>query len=281
MNYIDALNYGNEILKTSNIRNYKLDSELLLAKVLNKTREELIINFNNKIESKKFYEFKKLLVRRKQNEPIAYIFKTKEFWRSNFKINNDVLIPRPETEIIVEEILKLTDKTNSKRFLDIGTGSGCLIISILNERPKIRAKAIDISKNAIKTAINNAKIHHLQNKIKFINIDIDKFKDYKYDFIISNPPYINNIDLKRLDFDVRRYEPIIALKAGIDGLSFIKKLILKSQTLLKKNGKLIFEIGKNQESKVRYLLMKNRFYLNKICFDTQSIPRVVISTKLI
>ena len=90
MNYIDALNYGNEILKTSNIRNYKLDSELLLAKVLNKTREELIINFNNKIESKKFYEFKKLLVRRKQNEPIAYIFKTKEFWRSNFKINNDL-----------------------------------------------------------------------------------------------------------------------------------------------------------------------------------------------
>ena len=281
MKGFQIIDYGSNLLKSKQIKSYKLDSELILAKVLNKSREELLTNLQNKIDFNKLNKFKNLINRRKLNEPIAYIFKNKDFWKSSFKVSKDVLIPRPETEIIVEEVLKLTDNDTSKRLLDVGTGSGCIIISIKKERPKLYVTGIDISKKALKTAICNAKMHHLLNKIKFINIDIDKFKDYKYDFIVSNPPYINNIDLKRLDFDVRRYEPIIALKAGIDGLSFIKKLILKSQTLLKKNGKLIFEIGKNQESKVRYLLMKNRFYLNKICFDTQSIPRVVISTKLI
>ena len=122
-------------------------------------------------------------------------------------------------------------------------------------------------------------MHHLENKIKFININIDKFKSNKYDFIVSNPPYINSIDLKRLDRDVRLYEPNLALNAGIDGLTEIRKLILKSNTLLKKNGKLIFEIGRNQAVKVIQILNNNGFYVNKVCRDTQLYPRVVISTK--
>ena len=123
-------------------------------------------------------------------------------------------------------------------------------------------------------------MHHLLNKIKFINIDIDKFKDYKYDFIVSNPPYINDYNIKRLDINVKQFEPLIALKAGNDGLKVIKKLILKSKKLLKRTGILIFEIGENQETKVRELLMKNRYYINKVCKDIRSVPRVVISTKL-
>ncbi len=153
------------------------------------------------------------------------------------------------------------------------------MVSILNERPKCHGTAIDISKNALKVAVNNAKMHHLQNKIKFINNDIDKFNYNKYDFILSNPPYINSIDLKRLDKDVKLYEPLVALQAGIDGLREIKKLIKKSRTLLKKNGKLIFEIGKNQLIDVIGLLDKNKFYINEVCKDLQSHPRVIVSTK--
>ena len=279
MNYLEAINYGSKILKLSNSNSFKLDSELLLAKALNSSRENLLVNLNKKIKKKNFNYFKTYLNRRRKNEPIAYIFKQKEFWKNSFRVSRDVLIPRPETEQIVEEVLELTNVYSSKKFLDIGTGSGCIILSILKERPKCFGTALDISKKALKIAIFNAKMHHLQNKIKFINIDIDKFNMNNYDFILSNPPYINEIDLKRLDKDVRLYEPLIALKAGVDGLSEIKKIILKSKKLLKNNGKLIFEIGYNQINNVAKLLNENGYYINKVRRDIQSYPRVVVSTK--
>ena len=278
MNYINVINYGNKILKANKIKNFNLDSELILAKVLNYKREELLINLEKKIEIKKFKIFKKLVARRVEKEPIAYIFQHKEFWRYKFKVNQNVLIPRPETEIIVEEALKLISPFSSKHILDIGTGSGCIILSVIKDRPKSYGTAIDICKKAIKIAKINAKMHHLENKIKFINIDVDKFNSDKYDFILSNPPYISSIDYKRLDNSVRQFEPLKALNAGIDGLSEIKKLILKSKQLLKKNGKLVFEIGNTQMFKVKSLLNKNGFYINKICKDYRSFPRVIIST---
>mgnify|MGYP001338734386 CR=1 FL=1 len=280
MNYLSSLNYGNKILKSNNIISYKIDSELLLARALNKSREEILTNLNFTLDQKEFCTFKRLLIRRKQKEPLAYIFNQKDFWKYNFLVNKDVLIPRPETEIIVEEVLKLTNYNSSKLFLDVGTGSGCLILSILKERPHLLGTAIDISKKALKIAINNAKMHHLENKIKFINIDIDKFNNNKYDFIVSNPPYIKKIDLMRLDKDVRCYEPLLALNGGLDGLRNIEKLITKSKRLLKNNGKLIFEMGNNQVTDVVKMLNKNKFYVNEVCEDIQSIPRVVISTKL-
>ena len=280
MNYLSILNYGNKILKSKKITSYKLDTELILAKVLNKSREEILTNLNLTLKEKDFYSFKKLLIRRKKNEPMAYIFRQKDFWKYKFFVNKDVLIPRPETEIIIEEVLKLTKHNSSRLFLDVGTGSGCLIISIIKERPNSYGTAIDISKKAIDIAVNNAKMHHLENKIKFLNIDIDKFIANKYDFIVSNPPYINNTKFKRLEINVKQFEPTIALKAGVDGLKIIEKLIIKSKKLLKNNGKLIFEIGENQEGKVRKLLMKNKFCINRICKDIRSWPRVVVSTKI-
>ena len=279
MNYLEALNYGNKILKSRKIINYNLDSQILLSKVLNLSRERLLINLSNNLETANFNKYKKLVLRRKKKEPIAYIFKNKEFWKYNFKVNREVLIPRPETEIIVNKTLKFVSLNASKKILDIGTGSGCIMLSILKERPKCYGTAIDISKKALNVAITNAKMHHLQNKIKFINNDIDKFNYNKYDFILSNPPYINSIDIKRLDKDIILYEPLVALQAGIDGLRVIRKLIKKSRTLLKKNGKLIFEIGKNQLIDVIKLLNKNKFYINEVCKDLQSHPRVIVSTK--
>ena len=279
MNYLEALNYGNKILKSCKIINYNLDSQILLSKVLNLSRERLLINLSNNLETANFNKFKKLVLRRKKKEPIAYIFKNREFWKYNFKVDRGVLIPRPETEIIINKTLKFISLNASKKILDIGTGSGCIMLSILKERPRCHGTAIDISKKALKVAITNAKMHHLQNKIKFINNDIDKFNYNKYDFILSNPPYINSIDIKRLDKDITLYEPLVALQAGIDGLREIRKLIKKSRILLKKNGKLIFEIGKNQLIDVIKLLNKNKFYINEVCKDLQSHPRVIVSTK--
>ena len=279
MNCLNTLNYGDRILKSNNIYSHRLDTELLLARVLNKTREELLTNLNEYVDTNKFNKFNKLLKRRKRKEPIAYIFSRKEFWKYNFIVNRDVLIPRPETEIIIEEVLKLIRPNSSKYILDVGTGTGCIILSLIKERPKCRGIALDFSKKAINTAISNAKLHHIQNKIKFINIDVDKFNYNKYDFIVSNPPYINNINFKRLDENVRVFEPKLALKAGIDGLKIIRKLILKSKKLLKKNGKLIFEIGENQKDLCIDLLLKNGFYINKICKDLYFTPRVIVSTK--
>ena len=279
MNYLDAINFGNKILKFKKINTYSLDTELLLSKVLNCTREQLLINLNKKIKKNKFNKFISLISRRVTNEPIAYIFKKKEFWKYNFKVNNQVLIPRPETEIIVEQVLKQSNLNNSKIILDIGTGSGCLLLSIIKERPNFYGIAIDICRKALNVAKYNAKMHQLENKVKFINIDIDKFIYNKYDFIVSNPPYVKNIDLKRLDNNVKHFEPFIALSGGSDGLSEIKKIILKSKKLLKKNGKLIFEIGNNQNKNVINLLKKNGFIINKICKDIHSYPRVIVSSK--
>ncbi len=280
MNYLEALNYGNSLLKQNNIINYSLDTELLLANALNSTREKLILSLKGKINKKICSKYKKFIFRRKNNEPIAYILNKKEFWKYNFFVNKHVLIPRPETEILVAETLNFIDLNSSKSILDVGTGSGCIIISLINERPKCKGTAVDVSKKAIKVAKINAKMHHLQNKINFINIDIDKFRYNKYDFVISNPPYIKKFDLKRLEKDIRYYEPRIALEAGIDGLSKINKLIIKSKLLLKNKGKLIFEIGSKQKEETKFLLKKNGFYINKIRNDINSHPRVVISTKL-
>ena len=281
MNYYQTLKFGSNKLKLNNIDTHILDSELLLSYTLNLPREKVLINLNSNIKKHKLNLYKKLLSRRERKEPVAYIVKKKEFWRNNFYINNNVLIPRPETEIIVEEVLKFLSPQSSKRLLDVGTGSGCLILSIIKERPKSYGTAIDVSKKALNVAKFNAKMHHLQNKIKFINIDVDKYEDNKYDFIISNPPYINNFEFRRLEKNVTFYEPFIALKAGIDGLSEIKKIVYKSSKLLKLNGKLIFEIGRNQMFKTLSLLKNNGFYVNGICRDIQFHPRVIVSTKIL
>ena len=280
MNYFQTLKFGSNKLKLNNINTHILDSELLLSYTLNLPREKVLTNLDAKIKKSIFNSFKKLLHRREKKEPIAYILNNKEFWKNNFYINKDVLIPRPETEIIVEEVLKIIKPFSSKSILDVGTGSGCIIISIIKERLNCLATAIDISKKALNIARFNAKMHHLINKINFVNIDIDKIQYNKYDFVISNPPYIKKLNLSKLDESVKFFEPYIALEAGIDGLREIKKIIVKSNKLLKRNGRLIFEIGENQSMIVKNILNDNGYYVNKVINDISSIPRVIISTKI-
>mgnify|MGYP000343730465 CR=1 FL=1 len=280
MKYQEILNKGTQILRSKNIKSSNLDCELILSKVLNKTREEILINLNNKINESQKNKFAFYLNKRRSNSPISYILGYKFFWKYKFYINKYTLIPRPESEHLVEQSLKYVPMSKSINILDIGTGSGCLIISLLKERRNCIATAIDISKEALKVAKFNAKLHHLENKIKFFNIDIDKFNTNKYDLIISNPPYINKVDLNRLDDDVRLYEPKLALYGGATGYEEIKKIIEKSSKLLKYNGKLIIEIGDKQKNYTKRILLRNRFYINKICKDFSGKDRCLVSTKI-
>ena len=280
MNYNEILNNGSNYLKKYNFKNSLLESELLLSKVLNKKREDLILNSKNILKIQEIKKFNEFLLRRKRYEPIAYILGFKYFWKFKFITDKSVLIPRPDTELIVEESLKHIPKNISKKILDIGTGSGCIAISILKERSKCVVTGLDLSIKAINVAKSNAKLHHLGNKINFVNIDIDKYNSYNYDLIISNPPYINSIELNRLDDDIKFHEPKLALFGGIDGFKSIKKVVVKSNKLLKRNGKLILEIGSKQKFKTMKILKENGYYVNKISKDLSGKDRCIVSTKL-
>jgi len=280
MNCSKAISQGANILKKNLIKNPFLDSEMLLSETLKIKRESLLLNLDMKIKKDEIKQFKKLINRRKKKEPIAYILGYKSFWKSNFKVNKNVLIPRPETEHIVEEALKILPKNASSNILDIGTGSGCIIISVLLERKKSYGVAVDISKKALNIARFNAKMQHIQNRIKFVNSNIDKFYIGKYDLIISNPPYIINYKISYLDEDVKLYEPKVALNGGLDGYSEIKNVVKKSAELIKNKGKLIIEISDNQINFTKEILKKNGFYINKAVKDLAKKNRCIVSTKI-
>ena len=280
MNIQSLLNYSNKKLKQNLINSAMLDSEILLQKVIKKDRKFLILNPEKNIKLDKVKIFKTLVSRRQKGEPISYIINKKEFWNNNFFINSDVLIPRPDSETLVEQVLKIYDKNAKKKFLDIGTGSGCLLLAILKERENFFGTGIDISKKALNVASFNAKVHQLGNRVKFYNSDVDKFLIGKYDLIISNPPYIENYKLKYLDREITAYEPRIALDGGLDGCSKVKKVIYKASSLLKKNGKLILEIGFNQKKVILNILKKKSFYINKVQKDYGMNDRCIICTKV-
>lgn len=280
MKYQEILNYGSRILKLNNIKSYNLDSELLLSSTLKIDRSNILLNLDKEIKIREKSFFLNLIKRRKKSEPIAYIIGYKEFWKEKFKVNRNVLIPRPETEILVEQVINELNVNSKKRILDIGTGSGCIILSILKERKKCIGVGIDISKNAIKLAKYNAKIQHIKNRIKFFNTDIDNFYSNNYDLIISNPPYIDLNKIKDLDKDIKNHEPMIALEGGIDGYEKIRLVIKKSSNLIKKKGKLFLEIGFDQARETLRILNIYGFYNNKIVKDLSKKNRCIISTKI-
>jgi len=281
MNNIQSiLNMGSSFLKENHINSYQIDSELLLSKVLNKNREYMFLNHTETLNNELLEKFKVLLNRRKKKEPVAYILNHKEFWNNSFYIDNNVLIPRPDTEILIEEILKLYNKDRNLSVLDIGTGSGCIIISLLKDRPRFNGTAIDISKKAINIAKYNAKMHQLTDRIKFYKTSVDNFFKGKYDLIVSNPPYINSLSLKYLEKDILGYEPIQALEGGLDGFNVFNKIIKMSSILLKKGGKLVLEIGFDQRIEMLRILKKKNFFINKTVLDYSGNDRCIICTKL-
>ena len=266
-------------LKKSNIKSALLDSEILISQAINKNREFVLLNSNLKINQKEYFNLQKLVYERKKGKPISYLTGQKFFWKYNFKINDHVLIPRPDTEVVVETILNAFKEKNRINFLEVGVGSGCILLSILKEKKNFRATGIDISSRAIRVCNINAYRLGVKNRVKLFKSDIDKFSKGKYDLIISNPPYIKKLDLKHLEKDIINFEPKIALDGGLDGISEIRKIIKKSSELIKKGGKLVLEIAFDQKKEVKQLLINNGFYINSVVKDYGKNDRCIISTK--
>ena len=280
MNIENALNIANNILKDNCNNSYQLDSELLMSKIFEKDRKFIILNSNKKLSEEKLEQFNCLINKRLKGEPIAYLLKKKDFWKYEFYVDKGILIPRPDSEVVVDQILKLTNNKDNLRILDIGVGSGCLLISVLKERKNFHGVGIDISKKCIDISNINASKLEISNRVKFFKSNVDNFRFGKYDLIVSNPPYIKMLDFNNLKKDVINFEPKLALYGGLDGTSEIRKVIKKSSELIKKNGKFILEIAYDQKNKVIKLLRDKGFYINNVLKDLADNDRCIVSTKV-
>ena len=252
-NYKDLLNH--------NIQTAKIDSEVILANILNTTRINLITKQDVTLNKEQEDLFSKLVERRKQKEPVAYILNKKEFWNENYFVDKRVLIPRPETEILIELLLKkIKDKNKAYKVLDLGCGSGCLLISFLKEMHKSQGMGVDISSNALEVAKKNIELHNLNNRAKLVRLDFLTLhtKD-KFDVIFSNPPYLSSSDYAKLSDDVKNFEPKQALVGGFNGVLYYKKIIALAQSALKKNGYLALELGDRQYRTISKLLQDHSF----------------------
>ena len=280
MNINLAIYEGSKILKSKFIPNPVLDAEILMAKTINKDRNYILLNSSKPINKNDLNNFYNLIEQRSLRNPIAYLTKKKSFWNSEFFITKDILIPRPDTELVIENILRLTKQKSKINILDIGVGSGCIIVTILKERKNFRGTGIDLSKKCLVISKKNAIAHKVSSRLKLYKSDVDKFNLGKYDLIVSNPPYIKTCKLKYLERDVAEFEPRLALNGGLDGLSVIRKVIKKTSELIKKNGKFILEIGFDQKNKVIEILNRKGFYINSIQKDLANNDRCIVSTKI-
>ena len=276
----DAIKIGTKILSKNFIKSYQLDCEILLAEALKKKRKYLLLNFNDQINHKNLVKFKNLINQRSLGKPIAYLIKKKNFWNSEFVIDEGVLIPRPDTETLIEATLEIFKNKNHANILDVGVGSGCILLSILKEKPCFYGKGIDINSKSIYLSKVNAQRLGVGNRVKFFKTNVDNFNLGKYDLIISNPPYIKTYEIKYLEKDVNCFEPKEALDGGLDGILKTHNIIKKASTLLRRNGKLVLEIAYNQRNKIVELLQQKGFVINKIIKDYAKNDRCIISTKI-
>tara|TARA_B100000029_G_C17381243_1_gene889801 strand:- start:21 stop:866 length:846 start_codon:yes stop_codon:yes gene_type:complete len=267
-----------KILKDNNIATYELDAELMLADVMGVQREFFISNDKLNISDKFINKFNLAVQRRIKREPIAYITGKKEFWSTDFLVNDSTLIPRPETEILIYRVINYF-KNKKISILDIGTGSGCILLSILKELSTSIGVGIDISSKAIQVAKMNSKRLNLFSRAKFKVANLNDLNIGKYDLIVSNPPYIPSKEIKNLSKDIINYEPLDALDGGIDGLDLIKKVIYKSKHLLKSNGLLALEIGYGQYRKTSDVLKNQGYREISKEYDCNRNVRCIISTK--
>ena len=278
----EALVFAEQELKRNNNLNSRLDSEILVSHLINVPREIIHSKLKENLPSSKTEELQKLVNRRAKKEPIAYILNNKEFWSTNFYVDRSVLIPRPETEVLVDLILhQINNKNNYYSILDIGTGSGCILISLLKELIKAKGIGVDKSSKAIAIANKNSISQQVNNRVVFKNLNLEEIKfDKKFDLIVSNPPYLPDVSLKNLNLDIKLYEPKIALQGGVQGLDFLYKIINLASKILKINGLLALEIGDNQFHILAKYLNNNRFkILDKYTLINKQV-RCLLATKL-
>ncbi len=272
----EVINIGSRILKNRNIISHKIDAEIILSHVLKTSREKLLIN-EQAISYADLKRFKKIISRRLKKEPIAYIFNKKEFRSKDFYVIKNSLIPRPETELLIDPIIKKF-KGKSLYFLEVGVGTGCIMLSILNELNNSRGIGIDICNKAISVAKINLETMNLNKRASLKCRSIDKIYNKKFDLIVSNPPYIIKREINQLSEDIKKFEPQKALDGGYDGLDVIRKIIYKSKNILKLNGTLALEIGRGQSYSVSNILKLNGFREIKKIKDYKDNVRCIFST---
>ena len=278
MDIQSALKKGQSILIDNNIISAKLDSEILMSQAIRKNKKFIILNLHKEIKKRDLEYFDNLIQERARRKPIAQIIKKKDFWKYEFIVNNNVLIPRPDTEILIEQVLKLVKNKNSLQILDIGIGSGCILMSILKEKKNFIGTGIDISNKSLQISKVNGQKLRINNRLRLFKSNIDNFNTGKYDLIVSNPPYIKKSNLKCLEKDIG-FEPKQALDGGLDGLSEIRKVINKSSELIKRSGHFIIEIGFDQKNKVKKILRDKGFYIKKTVKDLSNHDRCIVSIK--
>ena len=276
MKTTQLLDFGSNILRSKKIISHRIDSEVILSYILKISREKLLIK-EDKICNENIIKFRSLISRRLKQEPVAYIIERKEFRSEDFFVDKKSLIPRPETELLIDPIVKIF-KNKNLFFLDIGVGSGCIIFSILKELNHSKGIGIDICKKAVLNAKINLNRFNLKNRVKLLNKSVDQVLNKKFDLVVSNPPYIVKREINRLANDIRKFEPKVALDGGNDGLDVIKKVIYKSKEILKLKGVLALEIGRGQYFSVARVLEENNFRQIRVVKDYQNNIRCIFST---
>ena len=274
----ELLNQGIIMLKNEDIDGPKNKARSILQHTLKKPREYLIIYDNKEVTKAQREEYVKNIKRLIAGEPLQYITGVQEFMKMNFVVTKDVLIPQPDTEILVEEVIKIANKLQNPYILDLCTGSGAIAVSLAKNIPNVKIVATDISKKALEIAKYNAKLNGVLNNIDFIESNLfEKLKNIKFDIIVSNPPYIATSEIKTLPKDVRQ-EPIIALDGGKDGLDFYRKIYEKGYEFLNRHGFLCVEIGYNQKEAVKKIIEQQKRYVETYCKkDLCENDRVVVT----
>lgn len=275
MKVFELFNNSVKKLQNSGILTSKLDVKILLSYILNINSKELFLHFNNEISAKLYSDFNKILERRLNREPIANIIENKSFWDYDFFVNQDVLTPRNDSEILIEAVLENFQNLNDNlKILDLGTGSGCLILTLLKIYKNATGLAIDISEKALNVAKINAKKLNVKN-IQFLQNNWNDNIKEKFNIIISNPPYIPRNEIFTLEPEVKIFNPMIALDGGDDGLNCYRYLAENLSKNITKNTKIFFEIGKGQEKDIELIFANNNFKLNKIYKDLSNINRIL------
>ena len=260
---------------TIGIETPELDARIILKEVLSLDDKDLILKESLDISDETIKKINAIELRRLNGEPISKIFKKRDFYKSTFVISNDVLDPRPETELIVEIANNYINKSKVKNILDLGTGTGCILLSILKENKMINGLGIDLSKEAISIAKRNSKKLHLETQSDFLVSNWMSSVNYKYDLVVSNPPYISSGDINKLSKSVKIYDPILSLDGGDDGLNSYRLIASDLKRIISKNALIIIEIGCNQSLQVIEIFKKNDFKFIKKYNDINGLDRVL------
>jgi len=277
---LESIKLSTEYLEKKGIESPRMNAELLLAEILGCKRLDLYLSFDRPLDEDETNKYREYIARRGKFEPLQYITGRVEFYGLEFKVNNSVLIPRPETEILVEKLIDLANEKNSKSILDIGTGSGNITIAAAKYLNNVSVTSIDISQKAINSAVENAELNEVKEKITFLNKDIRAFEESgKFDVIVSNPPYVSVKDYDTLQEEIISYEPREAVTDESDGYSFYQTIIHKSVKLLNDNGFVIFEVAQGQSDYIAAMMKKVGLINIRIIKDYQNIDRVIIGEK--